>query len=142
MESEKDVNSRKHSSWPFVFASIAMAVITFPLFALYASIHWGVIPQTIRIELAVKEMRSIPAEKLTPITIDAKGEDRFTKMEKQIHVIRRTGESIMAISGIYPITGLASLIFAIMSWFRKPRWAALIALPFGIFGAFMMGVMT
>lgn len=142
MEQNSYITGQGPSAWPLVFASIAMTVITFSLFFLYATIHWGIIPQTIRLQISVREIRSAPAETLNPIALDSKGKDRFDEMDKQIQAIKKTGISIMGISGLYPVTGLASLVFSIMAFFRKPRWAALIALPFGLLGLLMMGVMT
>lgn len=125
-----------------MFASIATEVITFSLFFLYATIHWGIIPQTNRLQISVREIRSATAETLGPIAFDSKGKNRFDEMDNHIQAIKKTGISIMGISGLYPVTGLASLVFSIMAFFRRPRWAAVIALPFGLLGLLMMGVMT
>lgn len=113
----------------------------FPVFSLRHH-SLGYYPQTNRLQISVREIRSATAETLGPIAFDSKGKNRFDEMDNHIQAIKKTGISIMGISGLYPVTGLASLVFSIMAFFRRPRWAAFIALPFGLLGLLMMGVMT
>jgi hypothetical protein len=89
----------------------------------------------------IEEIRTA-TENNKDINLSQDTQKLFNDMDKKINRIKRAGTFLMSATSLFPITGLTALGFSIAAFFRKPHWAAWIALPFGLLGAFMAIIIT
>ena len=132
---------RQRSSWPLIIGTVSLTLITCFLFTCYGRIHWDITWTAMLLKHDIEEIRTAAENrKVTGLSQDTK--TLLDDVDKKINRIKRAGTFLMSATSLFPITGLTALGFSIAAFFRKPHWAAWIALPFGLLGAFMALIIT
>jgi len=133
---EEKTKELKLQSFSFMVVALFLAVTTHCLLLFYGTVHWRIAGPSAHLTSMVLELQMKSSEQQTPY--DTKLLDEMTKETKDL----ATGTSLlMRNTAAYRYTGWASLVFAIVAFFGKPRWAGWIALPPALYAAFLTEIM-
>jgi hypothetical protein len=61
---------------------------------------------------------------------DGPGEKALSMAKKDADQLRRKGSSLLARLELYRLLGIGSVVYAVAAFFRRPRWASIVAIPF------------
>ena len=121
------------SCWPYVSTSIILSLMTIWLFSIYSIVHWGIWIPSGHISTSIEYLK-IDNEAHENFTDDkglpGKSCDRMEYMVFSANKIKEASSKLIGSLEKYRLLGFLSTIILCMSFWRKPRWGGLIALPF------------
>jgi Flp pilus assembly protein TadB len=123
--------------WPFVVASLFLAVATHYLYGLYGIVHWQVMRPSIRLEMDIKSLASQSSASQKKSSAENDWNEILERMKRYSKDLSAASSSLMKRTATYHITGIVSLLFTAVAFLGKPRWAGLVSLPFSFYAAFL-----
>lgn len=134
---DKDSARRKRkllkSSWPLVIAAILFAFATFGLVNLYSTAHWDIAwtASMMKGEALTFSLETVPA---IPEEKTRQEADRMvSRMLGHSERLEEAGYWIMTVGGFYHLTALLCLLCSFAAFLARPRWAAVLTIPFSLY---------
>ena len=128
----KRIPQLKISSW-YVFILCAIStLLTSHLLSMYSTVHWPILTSSYNLKSHIDKYSEDEKAKQIVMQNDnlRKLFDDLPNISDKIHT---AGWKLMGDTGLYHISGLLSFILAIFTFFCRPRWVGIIALPIGIY---------
>lgn len=115
---EEKTKGPKLQSFPFMVAALFQAVTMHYLLSLYGTVHWRVAGPSAHLTGMVLELQMRSVGHQTPY-----GATLVDEMTKETENLATGAHSLVRNTDAYHYTGWASLLFAILAFFGRPRWA-------------------
>jgi hypothetical protein len=128
----KRIPQLKISSWYVLILCAFSTLLTSHLLSMYSTVHWPILTSSYNLKSHIENISE--DEKANQIVMENENLRKFfddlPNISDKIHT---AGWELMGKTGLYHLTGLFSFLLAIFTFFCRPRWVGIIALPFGIY---------
>ena len=105
------------------------------LLGLYGIVHWQVMRPSIQLEMDIKSLASQSSTSQKKSSGENDRTEILERMKRYSKDLSAASSSLMKRTATYHITGIVSLLFTVVAFLGKPRWAGLVSLPFSLYAA-------
>jgi len=106
---------------------------------MYGTVHWPILRSSYRLKSHIEKFSKDEKAKQI-VTEDDTLKRLFDDLPGISENIDTAGWKLMRDTAWYHISGLLSFFLAVFTFFCRPRWVGIIALPFGLYSINLAGI--
>ena len=123
------------SAVPIAVSTVSFCLLTFLLLTPYSLVHWKIASQRGALYNVALDLSKHTADGSHPL------QGHVDQLRGLVESLGESHSTVLAYLEVYHVTGLMAFLFSVFSFRARPRWLALVSLPFGLaglFGAFVI----
>ena len=129
----------KFSSWYILLLCLIGTLSTSHLLSMYSSVHWPILTSSSILKVHIDSISKDEGAKQLVMKNDNL-KKLFDDLPNISEKIDKAGWILLGDAGWYHLTGIVSFILVIFSFFCRPRWVGIIALPFGLYSLILASI--